>query len=36
VVDDLGFVQADDALGQRVISRRQLRPIPLLRSEWCG
>jgi hypothetical protein len=30
------FVQADDALGQRVISRRQLRLIPLLRSELSG
>src|SRR5438876_11526016 len=36
VVGDLGLVQADDALGQRVIPRRQLRLIPSLRSEWCG
>jgi hypothetical protein len=35
-VQELAPASADPAFGYRVFPRRQLRPIPLLRSEWCG
>ena len=35
-VDQLAFEGAEEALGESVIPRRQLRLIPSLRSELCG
>jgi hypothetical protein len=33
---DLPFQGRKERFGGGIIPRHQLRPIPLLRSEWCG